>query len=85
MDTGRHRMHRHIFLAIFVLAIGILLWVMPGVFNPVGADVSDPVSGDIIYIQPLGDVEKDKLNSIKAILDKRFNKKVVLLPGKKLA
>jgi len=84
MDTGRHRKQRYLFLATFVLVIGILLWVMPGVFNPVGADVSDPVSGDVIYIQPLGGVERDKLNSIKAILDRRFNKKVVLLAGNAL-
>ncbi len=67
MDTGRHRKQRYLFLATFVIVIGILLWVMPGVFNPVGADVSNPVSGDIIYVQPLGEVEKNKLKSIKVL------------------
>lgn len=84
MDTGRHAKIRYIFLSVFVLVTGVLLWLIPGMLNPFGADSFDPVSGEVIYIQPLGNIENDKLEIIRDILDRRFNKEVVLLSQKKL-
>jgi archaemetzincin len=84
MDTGRHTLVRYIFLSLFLLVTGVLIWIMPGLLSPVGADSFDPVSGEIIYIQPMGHVEHDKIDIIAGILDRRFNKEVVVLPGMKL-
>jgi len=44
----------------------------------------DPATGNAFYVQPMGDVELDKLAVVKEILEENFNREVVILPKEKL-
>jgi len=45
---------------------------------------TDPSTGNVFYVQPMGDVELDKLAVVKEILEENFNREVVILPKEKL-
>jgi archaemetzincin len=75
---------RYLFLMAFLLATGAMLWALPKLDNPAAMGYSNYLSGDIIYIQPLGDIGNNKLKIISHILDERFNKQVCILPPRRL-
>jgi archaemetzincin len=79
------RRSRYVFLTLFLAALGILLWYLPGISADNLAGRTDYRAGEIIYVQPLGNIEAGKLKVIHDILGESFKKDVKILPKKTLS
>ena len=75
---------KYLSLVVIILLAGYAITIVFPIADQSAHGQNGPRVANAFYVQPLGDVELDKLAVVKEVLDENFAREVVILPPEKL-